>query len=127
MPANALSSADSPLAVRSAVLMSSHACFCAASSAKRVAEYMRMTTAHFAADRVSDIGKIEQPSFLCHLRMENDLQQQITQFVAQIIPVTAIDRIGNLVGFFDACTVRWRQNPASHPTGNRVRDRAGAP
>jgi hypothetical protein len=60
-----------------------------------------MATLHLRADGVGDVGEIEQPLLLRHLRMEHHLQQQVAQFVAQIGPVAAVDRVGDFVGFLD--------------------------
>ncbi len=39
--------------------------------------------------------------FFSHARVEHDLEQQIAKFSAQFVHVVAIDRVGDLIGFFD--------------------------
>ena len=42
----------------------------------------------------------EVPGLIAHLRIEQHLQQQIAQFLAQVVPVLALDRVQHLVGLF---------------------------
>ena len=62
---------------------------------------MWMPRDHLAADRRDDIAEIEDRGFFGHARMENDLQQEIAELVAQCGMIVPIDRIGHFVGFLD--------------------------
>src|SRR3546814_10441541 len=66
-----------------------------------VAEDVRVAALHLVADRGRDIGEVEQAGFLGHAGMEDDLEEQIAEFVLEIGHVTACDRVGDLIGFLD--------------------------
>ena len=61
---------------------------------------MRMASDHFRRDGSNHVAKLEQTRFLCHLRVEHHLQQQVSQFVFQIDKVAALNRIGHFVSLF---------------------------
>ncbi len=67
----------------------------------RVPEDVRMPTHELVADGAHDAFEVEVPGLLGHLRMEDHLQQQVAEFVAQRLEVAAPDRVIDLVGFFD--------------------------
>ena len=66
-----------------------------------IAKHMGMTADHFRIDAVGDIFEGEVTFFLCYLRMENHLQQQIPQLIAKFVHVTIGNGVGNFIGFFD--------------------------
>ncbi len=68
-------------------------------------EHMRVAAYELVAKRGDHVGECKRPLLGRHLRMEDHLQQQVAQLVAQASQVVAIDRIGHLVGFFDGV---WR-------------------
>ena len=45
--------------------------------------------------------EIKCAGFLGHARVEDNLQQEVAEFVAQIVQVVAFDRVRDLVGLFD--------------------------
>ena len=59
--------------------------------------------------------------------MEGDLEQQVTELVAQLAEVALLDRVGDLVGFLDRVRGDGAESPAAGPRDSRARDRAGAP
>ena len=65
-----------------------------------IAEHMRMPPDHLRGDGVDDTAEIEGALLLGHLRMENDLQQKIAEFVAQIDKVATRNSVGHLVCLF---------------------------
>ena len=48
---------------------------------------LRMPADHLVADGCDDVAEIEGTQLLRHARVEHDLQQQVTEFVAQILEV----------------------------------------
>ena len=48
-----------------------------------------------------DIGNGEVPRFRGHLRVKEDLEQEISEFLAQIRPVSAFDGVEHFVGLFE--------------------------
>ena len=67
----------------------------------RFAENVRMARFHLVGDRPGDVCEGEVASFLGHTSVEDDLEQQIAEFAAQVVDVVALDRVGDLVGFLD--------------------------
>ena len=66
-----------------------------------LSENMRMPVGHFAVDGRNHIIECEQTLFLCQLGMEHHLEQQIAEFGPEILRLTALDGISDLIGFFD--------------------------
>jgi hypothetical protein len=66
-----------------------------------VAEDMRMAALHLVGDAIENILKREQAGFLGHLRVEDDLELQIAEFVGKRVHVVARNRVGDFVGFLD--------------------------
>jgi len=58
---------------------------------------MRVAADHLFRDRLHHAAEVERALFLGHARMENDLQQQVAEFVAQVDQVVARDRVGDLI------------------------------
>jgi len=65
------------------------------------AEYVRVAAHHLVDDRRGDIGKNEEPGFLGHAGVEDDLEKKITKLVFERRRVATRDRIGDFVGFLD--------------------------
>jgi len=60
-----------------------------------------MPTDQLGGDRLDHAAEVE-PSFLFgHTGVEDDLQQEIAEFVAQIPEVAALHSIGDLIGFLE--------------------------
>ncbi len=66
-----------------------------------VAEHVRMTADQLLGDRLHHVAERERALLLGHAGVEHDLQQQVAQFVLQVVEVAAADRVGHLVGFLD--------------------------
>ena len=62
---------------------------------------MGMPADHLGRDRLDDAAEIERALLLGHPRVEDDLQQQVAEFVAQLAEVAARDGVGDFVGFLD--------------------------
>ena len=52
-------------------------------------------------DRLDHVAECKALFLIRHLRVEDDLQEEIAQLVLQVIEIAALDRVGNLVGFLD--------------------------
>ena len=52
-------------------------------------------------DRRNHVAEIEGALLLRHAGVEHDLEQEVTQFVAQIIEIAPRDGIGHLVGLLE--------------------------
>ena len=61
---------------------------------------MRMPADQLAVQMVKHIGNREVSFVRRHLRIEQNLQQQIAQFFGQMRKVAALNRVENLVGLF---------------------------
>ena len=66
-----------------------------------VAEHMRVPANEFGRYRLDHAAEVEQPRFLRHPRMKDDLQQKVAEFVAQIFRLAALDRVGDLISLLD--------------------------
>ena len=64
---------------------------------------------------------------LGHAGVEDDLKQQIAQFVAQIGEVATRDRVGDLIGFLDRIGRDGRECLLQIPGAAGLRRRAGPP
>ena len=64
-------------------------------------EDMGMAADHLVADRCCHIVEAEQTQFPGHLRMEDNLKEQVAQFVLQASPVLLLDRVGDFIGLLD--------------------------
>ena len=56
---------------------------------------------HWTIDLLDDVGDIEFPVFGGELRVKNDLQQQIAQFVGKFPRIAGVERVEHLVSLFD--------------------------
>ncbi len=66
-----------------------------------VAEDMRMAADHLRGDGLDDVAEGEFAGLLSHLRMVDDLQQEVAELVAQIVEIAARNRVRHLVGLLD--------------------------
>lgn len=66
-----------------------------------IAEDVRMPPFHLVADRRHDIGEGEVAGFLGDPAVEDDLKQQVAEFVLQIGHIATRDRVGDFIGFFN--------------------------
>ena len=62
---------------------------------------MRMPPDHYRGDALDDITKRKRAFLLGQAGMIDDLQQQIPKLLLKIAAVTALDRIGDLIGLLD--------------------------
>ena len=67
----------------------------------RFPEHMRMAADKLLGDRLDHVAEIEGALLLRHAGVEHDLQQEVAQFVAQIVEIAAGDGVGDLVGLLD--------------------------
>ena len=65
------------------------------------AKHVRMPAEQFLGNRFGNGVKIELSGFAGDLGMENDLQKQITEFIAKLRHVTGVESVECFVGFFD--------------------------
>lgn len=66
-----------------------------------VREDVRVTADHLAGDRLDHIAERERVLLLSHPGVIDHLQQQVAEFLAQIVEIAARDRIRNLIGLLD--------------------------
>ena len=82
----------------------------AAGVARRLlAEDVRMAADQLFGDRLHDVAEIEQAFLGRHLGVKHRLQQQIAEFLAQIVEIVALDGVGDLVGFLDRVVADRRE------------------
>ena len=60
---------------------------------------MRMAADQLGGDGLDHVAEIEGALFLGHAGVEDDLEQQIAQFVLEVGEIAARDGVGHLVGF----------------------------
>src|SRR5262249_41460460 len=65
-----------------------------------VAEDMWVTGNELVAEGIENIVDGKMPGFLSHLRIEKDLQQQVTQLAGRLRPIAIVDSLQDFVGFF---------------------------
>jgi len=70
-----------------------------------IAEHMGVSADHFEQDALDHIAKRKSAALIGHLRVIDDLEQQIAKLVSQRGEVVARDRVRDLVGFLDGV---WR-------------------
>ncbi len=66
-----------------------------------LAEHVRMTPHELFGETLDDVGKVEGPLLLRHAGMEDDLEQEIAQFIAQVVEIAARNGVGDLVSLLD--------------------------
>ena len=62
---------------------------------------MRVAPDHLGCDAVSDRGKIEITAFLTDAGLKDDLQEKITQFIAEGFAAALFNRLSNFISFLD--------------------------
>ena len=62
---------------------------------------MRMPSNHFAGDRVDHVAERERILLFRHAGMKHHLQQEIAEFLTQVIEIAARDGVDDFVGFLD--------------------------
>src|ERR1700722_10951637 len=67
----------------------------------RVPENMGMPTDQLGGDRLDHVAEFEAALVSRHTGVEDDLQQEIAEFVAQICEIAALDRVGDFIGFLE--------------------------
>ena len=60
-----------------------------------------MPTDQLGGDRLDHAAEVEASLLFGHTGVEDDLQQEIAEFVAQIREIAALHRIGDFVGFLE--------------------------
>ena len=65
------------------------------------AEHMRVTAQQLVAYRTGHRIEVEMTGLMRHLRMKDHLEQQVPQFVLQMLHVAAFRGVGHLVCFLD--------------------------
>jgi len=66
-----------------------------------VGEDVRMPADHFPANRFNDVAKAECVLLLGHPGVIDDLEQEVAEFVLEVIEIVAANRVGDFVGFLD--------------------------
>ena len=64
-------------------------------------EDVGMAANHLLGDAARDRVEVETAVLARHLRVEDDLEEQVAEFVAERRPVVLTDRLGHLVGFLN--------------------------
>ena len=66
-----------------------------------VGKDMRMPPDHLGGDGLDHVAESERILLLGHAGMKHHLQQEIAQFVAEIVEIAARDGVGDFIGFLD--------------------------
>src|SRR5947209_20629233 len=90
-----------------------------------IAEDVRVPAFHLVADAADDVLERELAGFLGHLRVEDDLELEIAEFVGERVHVAARDRDGNFIGFLDGVGRNRAERPDRAPFASA--DRGGKP
>ncbi len=88
---------------------------------------MRMPSDHLARDGLDHVAECEGVLFLRHAGVKHHLQQEIAEFVAQIVEIAARDGVGDFIGFLDGVGRDRSQNSVRDPMGSRCRAFAASP
>ena len=67
----------------------------------RLAKHVRMPAQELFRDHMHHVAEVEGALLLRHASVENDLEQEIAQFLAQAGEVFTCDRVGNFIGLFE--------------------------
>ena len=68
---------------------------------RRLTEHVRMAPYHLLGDGTRDVVEVERPLLLGHARVEDHLQEQVAELVAEVLAIFAFDRVDHLVGLLD--------------------------
>jgi hypothetical protein len=90
-----------------------------------VGEDMRMPPDHLARDGLDHIAERKRVLLLRHAGMKHHLQQQVAEFLPEIVEIATRDGIGDFVGFLDGvgrntCKILF-QIPRAAGTGGSQR------
>ena len=68
-----------------------------------VREHVRVAAAQLGGDAGRDVVEVEGcvRVLLCHAGVEDDLQQDVTELLAEVVPVAVLDRLDELEGLLD--------------------------
>ena len=66
-----------------------------------VGEHMRMAADHLARDRLDHVAEGKGVLLFRHAGVIDDLQQEVAEFLAEVIEIAARDRVGYLIGLLD--------------------------
>ncbi len=66
-----------------------------------VGEHMRMAADHLSCDRLDHVAEGKGVLLFRHAGVIDDLQQEIAQFLAEVIEIAARDRVRYLIGLLD--------------------------
>ncbi len=66
-----------------------------------VGEHMRVAADHLARDRLDHVAEGKGVLLLRHAGMIDHLQQEVAEFLAEVVEIAARDRIRDLIGFLD--------------------------
>ena len=80
---------------------------------------MRMPPDHLARDRLDHVAERKRVLLLGHAGVIHHLQQEIAEFVAEVVEIAARDGVGDLIGFLDGVGRDASQNSVRDPTGSR--------
>ncbi len=62
---------------------------------------MRVSPDHLGVDRIDHVAERKSALFLGHARMKHHLQQQIAEFLLEVLEIISRDGVGDLVSFLD--------------------------
>ena len=82
----------------------------------RISEDMRVTPNHLPRDGISYVGEVEARLLSRHVRVIDDLQQEIAELVLEPIEVITRDHIRDLIGFLDGVGRDRREGLLARPT-----------
>ncbi len=68
---------------------------------RTVPEHMGMAPDQLVGDRPGNLVEVERPDLARQAGVKDNLEQQVAQFVLQVIHIVALDRIGHLVCLLD--------------------------
>ena len=63
---------------------------------------MGMASDHLLCQGITDIGHIKLLLFFCNFRIETDMQQHVTQFLADVMEIILDEGIAELVCLLDS-------------------------
>ena len=66
-----------------------------------VGKDVRMAADQLGGDGLDHVAEVEGALLLRHAGMEDDLQQQVAEFVLEVGEVAAGDGVGHLIGFLE--------------------------
>jgi hypothetical protein len=67
-------------------------------SHRRIREDVGVASGHLLADAGDDVAVVECAGLFRHAGVEDDLEQEVAQLVAEAVEIVALDRVGDLEG-----------------------------